>query len=360
MKRVLIVKMWALGDILMATPLLTNLRARFPGVEITWLVDSHHADVLRDHPLIDDLVVFDSGRWRRLLRRGKLLSWLAEGRDLHRSMRERQFDTAINCHPEKWWTRLLCPALVRVGLYPSPNLTMTGRLYTHSRPKPLGLHSTDDYLLGLEALGQSGPFSRRMALEVSERSEENCREFLRDQPEFCVGMPLVVLHPGASQPSKCWPLENFATVAAGLSNRCNLVITGSNSEQPLAEAISSLLPDGVRRPMIAAGRVETIGTAAALIRQASAVVTGDTSALHLASALGTPVVGIYGSTRPGDNAPLFGESVLLYDDAVPCAPCYKAQCPLADAEYLRCLRAVTPVQVLAALDVFLKESEKKT
>ena len=357
MNRVLIVKMWALGDILMATPLLTNLRARFPGVEITWLVDAHHADVLRDHPLIDDLVEFDSGRWRRLLRRGRVLPWLSEGLALRRRMRQRRFDAAINCHPEKWWTRLLCPAPVRVGLYPSPTLTATSRLYTHSRPKPTGLHSTDDYLLGLEALGQSGPFDRRMALEVSEQSEERCREFLRGEPRFRDGLPLVILHPGTSQPSKCWPLENFAAIAAGLLLRSNVVITGSTNERPLADAIVSLLPQGTEPPLIAAGRVETIGTTAALIRQAAAVVTGDTSALHLASALGTPLVGIYGSTRPGDNAPLFGANKLLHDDTVPCAPCYQARCPLTGADHLRCQRAVTPSQVLAALDVFLEGSK---
>ena len=356
MNRILIVKMWALGDILMATPLLTNLRARFSGIEITWLVDAQHADVLRDHPLIDDLVVFDSGRWRRLLRRGKLWSWLTEGRDLHRRMAARRFDAAINCHPEKWWTRLLCPAPVRVGLYPSPALTATSRLYTHSRLKPVGLHSTDDYLMGLEALGQSGPFDRRMALEVSELSEEQCREFLRDQPGFRAGLPLVVLHPGTSQPSKCWLPENFAAVAAGLLPRCNVVITGSQSERPLGEAILSLLPEGAEAPLLAPGHL-TIGTTAALIRHAAAVVTGDTSALHLASALGTPLVGIYGSTRPGDNAPLFGPSALLYDDAVPCAPCYLARCPLKGGDHLRCQRAVTPSQALAALDVFLEGSE---
>ena len=357
MKRVLIVKMWALGDVLMATPLLTNLRARFPGVEITWLIDSQHADVLRDHPLIDDLVVFDSGRWRRLLRGGRVLPWLTEGLALHRRMRARRFDASINCHPEKWWTRLLCPATVRVGLYPSPTLTATSRFYTYARPKPHGLHSTDDYLLGLEALGQSGPFDRRMALEVSEPSEGHCREFLRGQPGFRVGLPLVVLHPGTSQPSKCWPPENFAAVAASLLPRCNVVITGSANERPLAEAISGLLPEGAEPPLIAAGRVGTIGATAALIRQAAAVVTGDTSALHLASALGTPLVAIYGSTRPGDNAPLFGPNTLLYDDAVSCAPCYLARCPLTGADHLHCQRAVTPSQALAALDVFLKGSK---
>ena len=251
----------------------------------------------------------------------------------------------------------LSPAPVRVGLFPSSALPMTRLLYTRSRPKPAGLHSTDHYLQGLEALGQDGPFDRRMALGVSQQSDDQSREFLRGQAGFRAGLPLVVLHPGASQPSKCWPLENFAAVAAGLLLRSNVVITGSANERPLADAIVSLLPEGIEPPLIAAGRVETIGTTAALIRQAAAVVTGDTSALHLASALGTPVVGIYGSTRPGDNAPLFGASVLLFDDAVPCAPCYKAQCPLTGADHLRCQRAVTPAQALDALDVFLKGSE---
>lgn len=102
MNRVLIVKMWALGDILMATPLLTNLRERFPDVQISWLVDASHADILRDHSLIDELFVFNSGRWRRKLRRGNVLGWLAEGRSWYRAMQSRRFDAVINCHPEKW------------------------------------------------------------------------------------------------------------------------------------------------------------------------------------------------------------------------------------------------------------------
>ena len=356
MKRVLIVKMWALGDLLMATPLLTNLRAQFPGVQISWLVDASHADVLRDHPLIDELLVFDSGRWRRLLRRGRMFAWLSEGWAWHQDLLDRQFDAVINCHPEKWWTRLLSPAPVRVGLFPTWVLPLTSRLYTHPLAKPVGLHNTDFYLQGLEALGVGGPFDRGMRLEVSEQSKEGAEDFLRGQEGYRAELPLVVLHPGASQPSKCWPPERFAAVAAALAPRCNVVVTGSPHERPLAQAIADALPGGTLL-LIAAGGVETIGATAALIKRAAAVVTGDTSALHVASALGTPLVGIYGSTRPGDNAPLFGQNVLLYDDAIPCAPCYKPRCPLIGAEHLRCQRAVTPAQVLAALDAFLGESK---
>lgn len=246
---------------------------------------------------------------------------------------------------------------MRVGLFPTLELPLTCRLYTHPRTKPTGVHNTDYYLHGLEALGLRGPFDRRMMLEVSEPSEERADGFLRGQADTRADLPLVVLHPGASQPSKCWPTDRFAAVAAALSPRCNVVVTGSPNERPLAQAIADALPEGTPL-LIAAGGVETIGTTAALIGRAAAIVTGDTSALHVASALGTPLIGIYGSTRPGDNAPLYGLNALLNDDAVPCAPCYQPRCPLKGADHLRCQRAVTPAQVLAALDVFLNEGQR--
>jgi heptosyltransferase-2 len=102
----------------------------------------------------------------------------------------------------------------------------------------------------------------------------------------------------------------------------------------------------------------TIGQTAALIAQATAVVTGDTSVLHMASALETPVVGIYGSTRPGDNIPQFGPHALLYDDTISCAPCYKSRCPLTGSDHLRCQKAVTPERVLSAIETLLKEAHE--
>ncbi len=106
-------------------------------------------------------------------------------------------------------------------------------------------------------------------------------------------------------------------------------------------------------PIIAAGKLNRVALTVALAAQASAIVTGDTVMLHIASALQIPVVGIYGSTRPSINTPLFGPHVLLYDASVPCAPCYKEHCPLKGAEHLQCQRKVTHKQVLVALDSLL-------
>lgn len=254
MKRVLIIKLWALGDILMATPLLTALKSQYPECEITWVAESSHADILLGHPLINELIRFDSGKWRRLLRKGLLWSWWKEARHHNSEMRQRDFDAVVNCHPEKWWTRIFCAAPVRIGLFPSERLPLMQRLYTMSLAKPPRLHNTDNYLRALEALGLTGPFDRHMALHLSPEEREAARDFLLGEPGYRPSLPMIILHPGTSQPSKCWPVESFAALA-GMLPEYNIVLTGSWREQNLAQAVSAGMPEEDRRPLIAAGRL---------------------------------------------------------------------------------------------------------
>lgn len=358
MKRILIIKLWALGDLLMATPLVTALSAQSPGMEITWLADNLNAELLEGQPGID-VVRIDSGFWRRKLRKGRVLAWLKEARYWRRELGGRRFDAVINCHPDLWWTAILCQAPVRVGLFHAPKPSILCRLYTHPRPKPQNVHNTDYYLEGAQALGLPGPFDRHMRYTVLPDAQKEAEAFLAASADYDPNLPLLILHPGTSQEPKSWLPENFAAIAAALTPRFNVVLTGSPKEQALAEKICALLPPGTRPPLIAAGRLSGTGAFAALIAQAAAVVTGDTLALHLASALETPVVGIYGGSRPGDNAPLFGPQALLYDDTVPCAPCYKERCPLRGVDHLRCQRAVTPAHVLDALEKLTKEERTR-
>jgi len=348
MKRVLIIKLWALGDLLMATPLVSALQAQYPGIEISWLADLLNADLLEGQPGID-VIRIDSGFWRRRLRKGQVAGWLKEARYWQRSLKRKNFDAVINCHADLWWTRILCQAPVRVGLFHTEKPSLLRRLYTYTVPKTAG-HNTDYYLEGVKALGLPGPFSRQMQYEVLPNAQAEAAAFLAASNDYDPNLPIVVLHPGTSQEPKSWLPEHFAALAAMLTPRFNVVLTGSPKEAVLAEKIRAQTLPGTCPPIVAAGRFEDVGMLAALISQASAVVTGDTVALHLASALETPLVGIYGGSRPGDNAPLLGPNVLLFDDAVPCAPCYKERCPLRGSDHLRCQRAVTPNQVLEALE----------
>lgn len=349
MQRILIVKMWALGDILLATPLLRALKRQYPDCSISWLVEKEYADILQGNPLVDHVIPFDSGVWRRHFRQGRFITYLRISTRLRKSLIDQNFDILINLTAEKWWSVWFNVAPRRIGLFPRQNPGLIGRLYSKAIPRTRDpwLHNTQHYQLPAEALGILGPYDEQMVVGVSDMERNQAAELLLSDPGYRPDKPLIILHPGTSQASKCWPIENFASVASQLSNHYNIAITGSPNELAMAESLSSALPEGLPKPIIACGRL-TIGGTSALVERAVTVVTGDTSLLHISSALDIPLVGIYGSTRPRDNAPLFGKSILLFDDTVECAPCYKSQCPLHGAAHMRCQRNISVAQVTTA------------
>jgi ADP-heptose:LPS heptosyltransferase len=349
MTRILIVKMWALGDILLATPLLRALKGHYgEDCSITWLADHRYAGVLEGNPLVDEVIAFDSPLWRRYYRYGQWLSYGRMSSAMRRDLLARRFDIVINLTAEKWWSIWFQVAPVRVGLFPRLQPGLIGRLYTHAVPRPAKpMHNSDHYLLAAESLGISGPHDRRMVAAASTADRAGVESFLRAQPGFVPERPLVILHPGTSQETKCWPTEHFAALADSLLNDFTVVVTGSPAEGEMARDIVEKMGARGGEAIVAAGTLPRIGHLVAMTERAAVVVTGDTSALHIASAVDTPVVCVYGSTRPDDNRPQFGTNVLLFDDAIPCAPCHKSHCALSGGERLQCLRAVTPERVRA-------------
>jgi heptosyltransferase-2 len=268
-----------------------------------------------------------------------------------RELLNRSFDVVINLTAEKWWAVWFQVAPIRIGLFPRANPGLMGRLYSKSIRrsfKPL-LHNSEHYLLPALALGIDGPFDRRMAAPESDVDDAAVSRFLAAQPDFDPKRPLVVLHPGTSQASKCWPAEHFAALIDRLGADANVVITGSPEERPLAESIARQLSTGVRQPIIAAGGLADLGETTALVRRATVVVTGDTSMLHIASAVDVPVVAIYGSTRPDDNVPLFGKQSLVFNPDVACSPCSQARCPLRGVDHMKCMRTISPDRVYDAI-----------
>jgi heptosyltransferase-1 len=351
MQRILIVKMWALGDILMATPLLRALKRQYPDCSISWLVEKDQAGILKGNPFIDDVIDFDSGTWRRQFRYGQFVSYLRTSTELRKSLKNKQFDAVINLTAEKWWSVWFTVAPIRIGLFPTLNIGWIKRVYTTTIPrtKEPWLHNTQHYLLPAQALNIPGPYEEQMVVGVSDADRARVDDILAASKDYDPSKPLLILHPGTSQASKCWPTDSYAKVATAFGGQYNIAITGNNKEIVLAEEIVRAVPDGSPKPIIASGLFDTIIGTAALVAKASAVVTGDTSILHVSSALDVPLVGIFGSTRPRDNAPLFGRSKLLFVDDLACSPCYKSKCPLKGAQYMTCMHGVSPESVITAV-----------
>ncbi|MDX1932263.1 MAG: glycosyltransferase family 9 protein [Capsulimonadales bacterium] len=355
LSRVVIVKMWALGDVLIATPMLAALRERFPEIRITWVVDESHGEILRGHPGIDDLEIIHSGRWRRSLRKGNLPGWLAESVRLRRMVARYRPDAVINCHPDKWWTVFLCPAPRRIAPYPSPTLPWSARFYTDPIATPVpAIHATRQYLLATQALGCPDGDLR---LTIGETSDE--ADFLtRFQQRQGIGSdePVVILAPFTTAENKCWEPERFAELADTLASRfpAQFVMTLHPKDEPAARKIAARANTPIR---IAAGT--TLRQYVALLRRASVVVSGDTSSLHIAAALGTPYVSLFGPTDPDLLAPLAprerGGTVLTAP--IPCRPCHSTRC--SNPTFRECLKAISVEEVARAAGRYLSVSARQ-
>jgi heptosyltransferase-2 len=158
------------------------------------------------------------------------------------------------------------------------------------------------------------------------------------------GRPLVVLAPGSVWATKRWP--GYPALAAALANRARVVIAGSGADRPLAQEIRAHRPDAVD----ATGQLSILATAA-LIRDADALVANDSLAIHLASAVNTPTVAVFGPTVPRFGfGPLADGSVVAEVTSLPCRPCHAHGPPRCPQRHFRCMRELSPAQVLAALD----------
>lgn len=159
----------------------------------------------------------------------------------------------------------------------------------------------------------------------------------------------VVLAPGAEYgPAKRWPIEKFALLAERLAAAGRAVwVLGSAKERGLGETIRAHAP--AARNL--AGET-TLPEAVDLLATASVVVTNDSGLMHIAAAVGTPLVAIYGSSSPRYTPPTSAHAKIIYR-ALPCSPCFERVCPLG---HTNCLRAIGVDEVLAAVTVLEKES----
>ncbi len=359
MKRILIIKLWALGDILMATPLLTALLARWPDAQITWVADTQYAGILQDHPLLHELIAVDTGRWRRLLRQGKLAAWTAEARCLHGEMRRREFDTAINFHPEKWWLRILAAAPVRVGVFASLKPTSIKRLYTLSIAETAGgaAHNTDRYLEIAKALG-CPPASKAMTIGETADEAPFWAEFCREH-RLNSDRPVVVLAPFATTENRVWESDRLAQIAEWLQEECHasVVLSAGPKESAAARRLAATMHG--KPPVIAEGL--TLRQYVAVLRGADLIICGDSSPMHIAGALGTPYIALFGPTPISGRAPLVGSGIALAKP-LSCAPCDQSGC--RNSVFRECLKLITVADVQAAVLALLptavrKEDDKK-
>lgn len=328
-RRVLVIKPSAIGDVVHALPVLNLLRRHWPGAEISWLVTPACAGLLDGHPMLHDVIRFDRKAYGRSWRSPKtLLALFAFARDLRR----RAFDLVIDLQGlfRSGWLAAVTRAPVRVGLADARE--GAGLFYTHR--VPVGLperHAIERYLCVTEVLGCGrGPVEFPFATDDADRAHVAA----------LVPARYAVLLPGTNWATKRWPVERFAGMVGPLRERFGLetVVAGGPGDANLAARIVETAP-GV---MNLVGRTN-LRQLVALLERAAVVVANDSGPMHIAAALGRPLVTPFGPTNPVRTGP-FGRMDSVISLGLPCGPCYSRHC-----SHQSCLRGldIDPVLALA-------------
>jgi lipopolysaccharide heptosyltransferase I len=337
MTRVLIVRLGALGDIVHALPAAAALREAFPAARIDWLVDAKHRALLDLVPVIDMRIDVDSRAW------SGPRAPLAVVRELRRT----QYDVALDLQGLiKSAAFARASGARRVIGYTRPHLREEAARFFYTEQVDASgdaagdtLHVVYKSLAALRALNLPIDAAPRFPLSEPASHVPACtRQLLGLSPDE----PFVLINPGAAWPNKRWPAERFGALAREIRARHgwkSAVLWGPGEETLAAQVASSSSGAADMAP------ATSLADLVALARAARLLISGDTGPIHLAAAVGTPVVGIYGPTDPRRNGPWDAHDVCV-SRFTPCACHHQRRCRVARW----CLADIEVAEVVDAVE----------
>ncbi len=334
--RIAIIKPSALGDIAHTLPVLSALRQQFPLAHISWVVNKSYAPILEGHPDLSEIVSFDRGA----LRQNWLSGGIAFARFL-RELRQRRFDLVIDLQG-LFRTGLMTRASgapVRIGLASARESAFLA--YTHRIDDRTGVTlAVDRYWRVVEALGNTPPTKQfHVPVQPIARAWASLTLNALPRPWLAVGV-------GSRWLTKRWPPEHFASLVNRAQQQFGgaAILVGAPEEAALAEHAANLIVG----PKIQLTGKTTLPQLVALLAESDVMIANDTGPLHLAVALGRPVVAPYTCTLVERTGP-YGQLAQAVETTVACKGSYLKTCSRMD-----CMAELTPDRLWPALERCLR------
>lgn len=329
MRNILVIKLRYIGDVLLATPALRALRDGFQDARLTVAVNRGTEPILKENPDVNEVLTVERGT------SGEPWRFVGE-------LRRRCFDCVVDLTDGDRSAILtrLSGAPVRIGF--NEEHRWRGLLYTTVVQVPQGLHRVEHDLEAVRALGiepKAGP----LVLHTSSEDEREAARVLTDAGLNESGHErLVWLQPGARYWFKAWPAERFADLADRLAGTygCRVLIGGDTSERGIAESIRKQARSA---PTVLAGRT-TLLQSAAIMRRCALFVGNDNGPMHMAAALGVPVVALFGPSDPAEWGPRGSRLRVLYK-GLDCRRCFHPTCNRGEDS---CMKRISVDEVFTA------------
>jgi len=306
-RRILVIKLRAVGDVLLSTIVTKNLRLAFPEATIDYLTEPPSIDVLKGNPYLNDTLVYNRSSM--------------SGLQLIQLVRHRHYDLVIDLfgNPRTALVTRLSGAWYRVGY------RFRGRTYAYNfvaTPRGAEVHNTQFNLDALEAIGVAIQ-DRNIYFQFTVDDAAFVDRFLRIaalEARFLIG-----INTGGGWYTKRWPLEKYAALADRLieTYRAAVVLTWGPGQYADVEQIQSLMKHRALIPP-----VTSLPQLGALLKRCAAVVSNDSGPMHIAAAVGTPVLGIYGPTNPVLQGPFGEHHMTVRREGLDCLGCNLIKCPI--------------------------------
>lgn len=371
--RILLIKLSAVGDVIHTFPVLNKLRRRYPTARIDWLIKPAMADLVRHHPGVNDVLLFAQDEWAKPWRNG--FSGVRSFTKLAAHIRAARYDLVIDLQGQlrsAVFARL-SGAPVRIGfdrprasVWQASQRALPAEAYKHCwrgaregawlaythriRVPTLDLHAVDRNLMVAPMLGiDDGGVDFSFVIPPTAAAKVD--RLLHDHGlDAAAGSRLVFIAPGTIWETKHWTPEGFASVARYFLGRgFSVALTGSAREMDACNAVAQAAPGSVNL----AGRT-TLTELAALVRRSAIVLSNDSGPMHIAVALGRPVVSIFGPTDPLWAGP-YRQPDAAVSAGLACSPCYLRllrRCPHGHA----CMSSISSEAVTALMEKNLAET----
>jgi heptosyltransferase-3 len=340
-KNILVIKLKQPGDVLVSTPVLTALKEAWPETRVTYLVPRAAAEMVEGHPLLDDLLIADRRQesWRQ--------SWR-----LLQNLRQANFDLVLELSggDRGAFYTLATRAPERVGFErPGQPYWQRQSVFTRLLPRPpVKMHMVEQNLEAVRALGVVPQRPRPQYFwdeQVEARVANKLRSFGLRPQEFAV------LHPGAGWRFKCWTPAGYARIIEYIQEvwGVSVVLTASRAPHE-QELIQEILAECRQTPINLAGQL-TLKELGATITKARFFFGADSAPMHLAAAVNTPAVALFGPSGAYNWGP-WGEGHLVIQKDFECVPCGQDGCE--GSKVSRCLLELRPEEVVEQMERFLK------